>query len=371
MKMNIMFLIFSFNTGGIERLIIDMSQAMADGGNSVSLCIINEDFEPGLLKKLDDRVETVRLGRKMGEKSYFKYMQKLSREVKSRRVDILHCQGINCVLFSAMAKMLSPKLVVLNTVHDVGNYSSYPTLKIKLQNLFLDETIAISHAVEKEITDRGQNPKKVALIYNAVDLSRFNLKKRPFDGSNVTIGNVARFFPGKKGQDILVEAVKDKSNINCRFAGAVFKGQEEAFRKIHNYVNDNGMGNRVEFCGNVEDIPAFLDTLDIFVLPSRFEGFGIALIEALACGIPVIASDIDGPREIFKLASEDGIDIGRTFRSGDNEELAHMLENCIECYDSFDAVSLRNFAKRHFSMETMVDKHLELYKTLMGDKLRG
>ena len=85
-NMNIMFLIFSFNVGGIERLIIDMANGMVKCGNSITICIINDDYDPDLLKKFDAQVNTVILGRKQGSKSYLSYMLKLSKIIKEKKL---------------------------------------------------------------------------------------------------------------------------------------------------------------------------------------------------------------------------------------------------------------------------------------------
>lgn len=379
-NMNIAFLIFSFNVGGIERLLIDMADNMAKRGNNITLCVINNDFDEELLKCMSPEVDVVKLGRGIGAKSSLKYMLKLAKLVKDKKINILHCQGINCVIFSFLAKLMNPHIRIINTVHDVGNYPSYSDLKIAVQNLILDRTIAISHIVETEILKRIKDQSKVVTIYNAVDLSRFKVSDKSFDPENVMLCNVARFFPDKKGQDVLTEAVADykeccayegatsdvdaASGVRCDFAGAVFKGQEEPYKKLQDYVASNNLQSNICFQGNVEDIPSFLKEHDIFVLPSRYEGFGIALIEALACGLPVVASDIDGPMEIFDLAREDGINIGYLAECGNPKDFAGKIRECVNCYSEYDKHKMREFVERHFSIDNMVEEHLKLYSSL-------
>ena len=114
--MNITFLIFSFNVGGIERLLIDMANNMAERGNNITLCVINDDYDAELLGKLDAKVDVVRLNRKIGDKASFKYMIRLAKILRQKKTDILHCQGINCVLFSALVY----KLVIYSAAPDNG-----------------------------------------------------------------------------------------------------------------------------------------------------------------------------------------------------------------------------------------------------------
>ena len=360
--MNILFLIFSFNIGGIERLLIDMANNMTKRGNSITLCIINDDYDNELISCLDPDVDVIKLGRQVGNKNMFPQMIKLTKIIKTKGVDILHCQGINCVIFSC------PNIKIFNTVHDVGNYPSYSWFKIWLQNLILDKTIAISYVVESEILKKAKDHNKVVTIYNAVNIEKFDISDKTFDEHDVRIGNVARFYPEKKGQDILVNAVKEikktmKGSIICEFAGAVFKGQEKTFDEIKKLVIANDLEENIVFLGGVSDIPGFLRKTDIFVLPSRYEGFGISLIEALASGVPVVASDIDGPKEIFELAEKDNVDIGYLAEVNSIDDFSKKIRDCIEHYDKYNRYELQSFVKKHFSVEEMVSKHLEVYNS--------
>jgi len=370
--MNIAFLIFSFNVGGIERLLIDMANEMAKRGNNITLCIINDDYDEELLSYLNQDVDIFKLNRKVGAKRNATYMYRLAKIIRQRKIEILHCQGINCVIFSAFTKIFSSRTKIINTVHDVGNYPSYSKGKIFLQNLILDKTIAISKSVESEVLQKLKDNSKVVTIYNAIDLERFKVGNRVFDRRRIRIGNVARIYPEKKGQDILVRAVKECQEkffgenrvLTCDFAGDIFKGQEEAFNDLIKYVKDNDLEGVVAFHGNVMDIPEFLKNIDVFVLPSRYEGFGIALIEALACGIPVVASDVDGPREIFSLANGEKINVGSLAHNGDSSDFAQKIYACIESYEKFNKVEIHKFVETFFSLDKMVDKHLILYKSL-------
>lgn len=367
--MNMMYLIFSFNIGGIERLLVDLCNETARRGHHVTLCVINEDTTPSILETLDPAVEQLFLHRPMGQGAKLPYMHALSREISKRHIDILHCQGINCVLFAALAKLAQPHLVVLNTVHDSGNYPSYSAIKIFLQNRICNHTIAISDSVRNEILARGIRPEQVTTIYNAIDTAKFQIlydhNLAPTD--HIELGNVARFFPAKKGQDTLVKAVEllktSYPHIHCSFAGDVFKGQQDAYYELQEYVRSHDLTDNITFLGNVGDIPSFLHSLDIFVLPSNYEGFGIALIEALSCGIPVIASALQGPEEIFSLAGD--LRIGRTCPAGDADALAAAIADVIEQRDTFSPAALHDYVEQHFSKDIATDQHLALYQRLL------
>lgn len=369
MKINIMFLIFSFNVGGIERLLIDLCNNMASKGHHIYLCIINDDYTEDIINELSPLVNILYLKRPIGSKKQLAYMQSLSKLISNYHIQILHCQGINCVLFSALAKLLNPHIKILNTVHDSGNYSSYSSLKIAIQNQVCSMTIAISNSVQKEILLRNINPLKVTTIYNAINTTKFQLfdnkKALPLRDRNViNLCNVARFFPAKKGQDILVKAVEqllpEYPAIHCYFAGEVFKGQECEYNKISEYLMEHKLTNNVSFCGSTNNIPDFLSKMDIFILPSRYEGFGISLIEAMSTGLPCIASKLQGPEEIINSPK-----LGLLFDPDNTNDLVLKIKEMINNYESFDSKYISNNIKDRFSIESSVQKHLQLYKSLL------
>ena len=342
---------------------------MIKRGHNISLCIINDDYTPSLLEQLPNEVEIVKLHRNPGSDSTLNYMKKLSDEVKHRHIQILHCQGVNCVIFAAVAKFLNPHMAVLNTVHTCGNYTSYSDLKIFIQNRICSMTIAISHSIEKEILSRKMSPSKVTTVYNAINTEKFQLasqcikskkdsQTQKHDG--IQIGCVARIYPAQKGQDTLVKAilllVNDYPDIHCNFAGDVFKDQEEAYNELLSQIKQHNAEGNFTFCGNVDDIPEFLIHQDIFVLPSHSEAFGIALIEAMSMGLPCVASRLAGPEEILSDPS-----LGLLFTPGDEYDLADKIKLMINIKDEFDSTKISSYVKENFDIENMVDTHIKLY----------
>ena len=368
-----MYLIFSFNIGGIERLLVDLCDGMAQRDNNIFLCIINKDYTDSILSELSPNIHIIKLDKTPGKKTMSLYMHKFARIVIENKIQIIHCQGINCVLFSALAKIISPKTIVINTVHDIGNYSSYPYAKIMLQNIICSMTIAISTSVRKEILTRNIQSNKVVTIYNAIDTDKFKYIMRdtsiPLRNRQVIrITNVARFFPIKKGQDTLIKAIEllihKYPAIACSFAGDISKGQEKIYNKTIDYVTLHHLNSHVKFLGNVDNIPKLLKDTDIFVLPSNYEGFGISLIEALATGLPCIASDLQGPSEIINSTS-----YGLLSAPGDFTSLADNIDKMITNYEKYNFGSISQDTLNRFSIDGAIEKHLSLYQDLIAKTL--
>ena len=180
------------------------------------------------------------------------------------------------------------------------------------------------------------------------------------DRNEIIIGNVARILPEKKGQDILIRAVaeiKDKyPNIKCMFAGSPSNGRTYFKDELEQIARDTGVYDKVEFVGDITDVPSFLDNLDIFVLPSRYEGFGISLIEAMSMGLPCISSDIEGPKEIIKDNK-----YGVLFKTGDYKDLASKLSYVIKKISDYDKEQVISYVHENFDIKNMMKKVYELY----------
>ena len=175
--------------------------------------------------------------------------------------------------------------------------------------------------------------------------------------------NVARLQPSVKGQDILLRAVaklKERyTGIQCLFAGSPGRAEPEALEQLQTLSRELDIEENVRFLGNVEDIPRFLRGLDVFVLPSRSEGFGISLVEAMAMGIPCVACDLGGPVQVL-----DGGKYGTLFKTGDSEDLAVQLAGLLENYPDHLAVVEAAWAavRRQYAIGSMCEQLLIVYQ---------
>jgi glycosyltransferase involved in cell wall biosynthesis len=160
--------------------------------------------------------------------------------------------------------------------------------------------IAVSEAIAAQVRDRlGWPARTVEVIRNGVDVRRFGREPDPEVRAELAGGSrellvltTARLDP-QKGVDILLRAARDVEG--ARF---VVAGEGEERDRLEREAAALGLGERVRFLGRREDVPALLAAADAFVLPSRFEGTPLALIEAMAAGKPIVASAIPGTDEL-------------------------------------------------------------------------
>lgn len=354
--MNILHLVFSFNNGGIENLIIDSVNNWGSSNDNIILCIINDDYNDRLIEKINisDKIQVIKLNRVKGEKN-LSFLWEFIKIIYKNNIHIIHSHLYDAVKIAIIAKLLFPKIRLIYTVHDTKIYTMFKKRDLIIHNIFVDKIIAISEAVYREILLKNKKVNKVDLVRNGIDINKFKSANQK-SGNYIKVGCTARILPAKKGQDILINAIAkvkiEYPNIQCYLAGEPMKGHENYLVDLKNQVKALNLEENIIFLGNVDDIPSFLAMLDIFVLPSRYEGFGIAIIEAMASRVPVIASKLEGPQEIIKNNM-----YGYLFEIEDVEELAKLIIYYIETDMSQHVEKAYDYVKNNFDIK-IINKSL-------------
>lgn len=369
--MNIMHCICSLNTGGAEKLLIDLvSNIKCENEDSINVCITNNQYDENLLNQLASKAKVYKLERPESSKS-IKYIIDFIKLVKKQNINIIHCHNRGSYKFAIIAKViLGKKIKIVYTIHDTNIYNNISLYYKYIDKLLVNKFIAISKSTENDLLSMNVKIDKIERIYNGIDFNNFkndkNLKTRNNEG-NIVVGCVARLVPTKKGQDVLINAisiVKEKyPNIVCRFAGDVLtingKKDMQILKELSDRVTKLSLEENIEFLGNVSNVPQFMNGIDIFVLPSRVEGFGLTIVEAMASKIPVIASNIDGPREIINER------YGILFEKENYKELAEKIIELIENNNLINTDEVYNYAKSNYDITYMANRYYNLYKKVI------
>lgn len=354
--MNILYLLFSFTTGGTERLVADICNEMAKREHTVHLFVVNDLYDQSMLNALSAEVRVYLHNRPVGGGGKINTLLAVARYITENKIDVVHCNSFSAPELLLLKPLCFPRVKILHTIHGLGQYATLGRIKCILRNLLCHRIVAISECVRRDIVKHGADSRKVTTVYNAVDLKRFSPRQRIGDGV-IRIGNVARIAPEIKGQDILIQAMKQLHtqypNLQCCFAGEPDSAHRQAFEEMKSRVQEWGLGDCVHFLGNIEDVPSFLETVDIFVLPSRYEGFGISLVEAMAMGIPCVASRLDGPAEVLG----DGT-YGTLFTPGDSQDLAQKLDQIIAQLPAYrdKAAETVSYVQKMYDIVGMCDR---------------
>jgi glycosyltransferase involved in cell wall biosynthesis len=214
--------------------------------------------------------------------------------------------------------------------------------------------IAVSNSLKGEIFSLCK--RQVNVIHNIVDTDKFILNKHK-PAHILNIGFLGGLGNNNKGLDLLLKAASliQKKDFILHIGGNGIL--LEAYQKMSEEFNIEGF---CKFYGEIprEKIVDFYSGLDLFVLPSRYETFGIVLIEAMSCGLPVIATKCGGPQEI--VTAETGILIGKN----NPEELARAIENISDKLSMYDGEAIRKYAKENFGKSAFIGNITLLYLTL-------
>ena len=236
----------------------------------------------------------------------------------------------------------------------------------QLQGRFVDVTVAVSEAVRKRLVDEYHYPaEKTITIYNGVDLTffkeggGFNLPR--LDGESLCpdkrlrIICVARLSPVKR-IDVLLESLallaKSRTDWTCTIIGG---GPLE--KELKEKSQALGLSSCVRFTGHVQDVHSFMQKADLAVLSSDKEGLPLSLVEAMACGLPCVVTDVGGNREIV----QHGI-TGLVVEAGSPKQLAEGIAYVLNHSEEREKMgqAARSLAYERFDLSCMIDEYKAL-----------
>ena len=231
-----------------------------------------------------------------------------------------------------------------------------------------DAVVTISQAIEAELVDFGLSTVPFHRIPNAVDCSDFSpaegaeraaLRSRlGLPENRVLCAFVGRLVP-QKDPDLLVEAWLMDSLPNAHL---ILVGDGPLRSSLESRLaGDKG---RVTFVGATADVVSYMRAADFLVLPSRAEGMSGVILEAMACGLPVIATDVPGNREVL---GEDGR-VGLLVPGGKPSGLAKAIGTLVASQELRQKIgaSARTVALERFDIQRVATQYLSLYEELTG-----
>lgn len=374
----ILYLFQHLNVGGAEELLLTTLKHLDRSKFSPVVYCLNEKGEIGReieqigipVKSLNKKMHLLNLS----------VIFNLIRIFKKEKPDILHTNLFFANIFGRVASRFSGIKAVVATLHnpdytyeDNGKQTFKIRKAIDRYSAIFSNTafIAVSDCVKQDF-QRQLGFKNVKVLPNCIESSRY---KRPdeslvrekrkelgVEDDDILILNVGRLHL-QKGQVYLIEAFNliRKDNSKCKLL-IIGKGIME--RELRDKVDELRLRDNVIFSKDRRDIPEIMHISDIFVFPSLYEGFGIALVEAMASGLPVIASDIEPLREIISQ-NVDGILV--------EKENPQILEKTISelINDKERRVYLGKNARKKaittFDVATHIKGLKDIYKSLISN----
>ena len=342
--MKITQIMFSSGWGGAERHVVELCQALQSDGIGVQLIC-----RPEFVWKQRHRLTNLHCVDTINVSNNWDYLSllPLQRAIRSFLPDVIHTHLARATWIGGMSARMAG-IPALSTTHN----------RIKPKYLrFTRHFISTTRAQRQHLRNLHIAGDKIRVIPNFSMLPAVNTVRIPNTESPVFVA-MGRFVH-KKGFDVLIDAFAEVVRHKPS-ATLILGGDGELKNALLSRVSMLGLSEHIQFCGWVENIAAFLDRNAAFVLPSRDEPFGIVVLEAMACGLPIITSKTSGPLEILDDASAWFADIA------DSRSLADAMLSCSNKPEEAEARALRARDRyaTHYQVNQTVPEIRNYYREL-------
>jgi glycosyltransferase involved in cell wall biosynthesis len=292
---------------------------------------------------------------------------KLARSVRQNEIDIVHAHvARDYPLAASVARRAGARLVLTRHV-------LFPLNRIhKLILRRTSRVIAVSESVAQGLRAQGIfDPKIVVCIHNGIDVDRFAKRaehRSPAGDRPRRVGMIGHLAPIKGQEDFIRAAAvvcSSLDDVEFIIAGEDKSGSGDNRRQLERLIAELGLSQRISLVGWVDDVATLLSTFDLCVSPSRSEPFGLSIVEAMAAGVPVIATRSEGAREII----DDG-QTGRLVPIGDADALANVIVQMLSDPKEGEGLSknAQRVARERFSLGRMVEATEQVYREAEAGK---
>lgn len=373
-RIKILYLITSFNKDGPGNVLLNLIEYLdKEAFEPFVVCLYLGSGElEKILKELS--IKTFSLDMPRGKKGWFDFRAifKIAQLIRSNRINLIHINLIRAIIFGGAAAIFTRTPFIV-TIHNTEEYITKNGVAYKIIKSLDQEILrranyiaCVSNGVKNYVMKHYPrvDPSKFCTIYNGVSVKQYLAKNRKSILRNdfnisyeaILIGFVGRFTK-QKGLLYLVEAVRNIVPYlrNTKFV-LIGDGEqkEELIRKIHEY----NLQNFFIFTGYCKNIIELFADFDIFILPSLWEGLPVALLEAMASGLPCVVTDVSGNSE----AVLDG-ETGFVVPPGDTSALADAVIKLVQNKTLREMMGKRSKTRifETFTAELMADKYKECY----------
>ncbi|GAC1656524.1 MAG: glycosyltransferase [Acidobacteriaceae bacterium] len=371
--MRIFHLVPNMNFGGLQEIVRELCLAQRRAGHDVTIgCWTNQsnnESAENQLRGAGVQIVYLRRGAKGQQVGGRKYLfLKLRQQLGESKPDILHVHNpFYHFIYGALAARAVGSMKVVLTMHaTVWLRGRKAWKRVFWTGAMLSHSIvSVCDESQQIIQARFVLPRgKFTVIENGIDLARFLAVPRRQSREEIVIGTIGRMAP-EKNHRVLIEAfgklLSRYDNLRLRLVGG---GHMEPQLKA--LAADLGLGHAVEFCGFSNDTPGYLRDFDIFVLPSESETTGLALLEAIAAGLPVVATSVGAMPRIVALTRS-----GWLCQPNDANSLEEALEKAITCDNRIEmGEQARGKVSEYFSAQRMAADYERHYQQLMNPSPR-
>lgn len=362
--MKILLLITGLGMGGAESQVVDLADKFVELKHDVLLVYLTGE---ALVLPCRSEVKVIGLGMRKRLVDFIIIYRKFARIVSDFKPDVVHSHMVHANLFARLVRLIVSFPGLICTAHNTDEGGKIRMLAYRLTDQFADINTNVSkEAVESFVMKGAVKSGRMQLVYNGIDTNRFlpdtivkeriRLQNTVFDEKIIlAVGRLekAKDYPNLLNSYSYLGDTVEKTQLWIVGCGDLSSSLNELSKKLH-------VDKQVRFLGIRRDIVALMNAADVFVLSSAWEGFGLVVGEAMACGMVVVATDCGGVKEVmggngFLVPPRNSI------------ELSRALKRALTLSDD-EICDYGNAARQHiinnFSLTAISDRWIELYQGL-------
>ncbi|MFZ0335115.1 MAG: glycosyltransferase family 4 protein [Candidatus Acidiferrales bacterium] len=354
----------TFETGGSERQFVAITNALRHRHFDIQLgCVAR--LGP-LLEKVAN-VEEFSLGGSFLTLRAQRSRAALGRYLKREKVQIVHSFDFytNLLLLPTARFVRVP--VVIGSHRQLGDLLTPRQFRAQgVAFWFCDRVVCNSRAASERLIRQGLPERKVAIIPNGLgpELFASAVPALPVSRGTVRVGMIARMNTRSKNHGVFLRAAKRLASKlpNVQF---LVVGDGPLRSEIEDTARDLGLADRICFLGDRRDIPELLASLDISVVPSDSESMSNVILESMAAGVGVVATNVGGTPEIISEG-----DTGLLVQPGRDDQLAAAIERFLTQPHLRAACASKGkeLASTQFSLESVAERYEALYEEVLASK---
>lgn len=368
--MKILQLITSLRFGGAERLLTELAPRMAAAGATVRVLSVTSTMPlAAVLQRNAIEVRSLNCNATVYQaQTMMRAVRETAREIDGFRPDVIHS---HLYLADLLARAAAPRAArLITTLHNIDQWWAQKSRLRSLAKTWADSwsasirgtrAVAVSEPVATAALAALKLPEhRCRVIQNGVDAQRFAYHDRSL-AAEPRIIQVGRFYP-QKGHDTSLQAFAQllKLQPSCRLQ---LVGDGPLLEQMHERASALGIRERVEFLGARSDVAELLAQAHVYWMPSRWEGLPLACLEAMATGLPVIASNVGAIPAVI------ADDVGHLIEPDRPAQLADLTARVLQDYAAACSMGRRAARKvaDHYTIDNTARGYLNAYSDMMSD----
>lgn len=343
---------------GAAVSVLNLTTALAARGLDVQVAVFKGKPLGSMFRERGISVHEVNAKRRYD----FRGISQLKKLLCSGKFDILHTHLSKATIIGSVAgKMMG--VPVVSTVHGMNKKYTY---------MMADRVVTVSEAARQHLVKQGLPEERVKAIYNGISGEAFANRpsrtvareKLGLPREAIVLGTVSRAEKAKGIFDC-ISALAELRKFDPRYLYA-FVGDGNHLAELKAFAIEQGVQDHVRFAGFQEDIAPWLAATDIYLFPTKQEAFGISLLEAMACRLPIVTTRVGGVPEIVDDSCAEFIDVDSS------AQLVNAVTALVANSERKDAIAEAGYKRFHerFTIEVSAAKMESLYTEMFSHHAR-